>query len=43
MNVRRGIRYPADPPTVDEIGAVMRHTATIATATARLRAMIVVQ
>jgi hypothetical protein len=22
-----GIRYPADPPTVDEIVAVMRHTA----------------
>ena len=23
----KGIRYPADPPTVDEIVAVMRHTA----------------
>lgn len=22
----KGIRYPADPPTVDEIVAVMRHT-----------------
>jgi hypothetical protein len=22
----KGIRYPADPPTVDEIIAVMRHT-----------------
>jgi hypothetical protein len=26
MNVRGGIRHPAAPPTVDEIGAVMRHT-----------------
>ena len=23
----RGLRYPADPPTVEEIVAVMRHTA----------------
>jgi hypothetical protein len=22
----KGMRYPADPPTVDEIVAVMRHT-----------------
>ena len=37
----KGIRYPADPPTVDEIVAVMRHTANDRHG-ARLRAMIVV-
>ena len=37
----KGIRYPADPPTVDEIVAVMRHTAEDRHG-ARLRAMIVV-
>jgi integrase len=36
-----GIRYPADPPTVDEIVAVMRSPVTTAT-DGRLRAMIVV-
>src|SRR5215218_8124162 len=36
-----GMRYPADPPTVDEIVAVMRHTADDRHG-ARLRAMIVV-
>jgi hypothetical protein len=44
MNVRRGIRYPADPPTVDEIGAVMRHTADYRHHHGwRLRAIIVAQ
>ena len=28
----KGLRYPADPPTVDEIVAVMRHSATTVTA-----------
>jgi hypothetical protein len=28
----KGMQYPADPPTVDEIVAVMRHTANPATA-----------
>jgi hypothetical protein len=28
----KGIRYPADPPTVDEIVAVMRHTTEAVTA-----------
>jgi integrase len=37
----KGIRYPADPPTVDEIVAVMRHTAANRHGW-RLRAMIVV-
>jgi integrase len=37
----KGIRYPADPPTVDEIVAVMRHTADNRHGF-RLRAMIVV-
>jgi site-specific recombinase XerD len=37
----KGIRYPADPPTVDEIVAVMRHTAEDRHGW-RLRAMIVV-
>ena len=37
----KGIRYPADPPTVDEIVAVMRHTADDRHGF-RLRAMIVV-
>jgi site-specific recombinase XerC len=37
----KGIRYPADPPTVDEIVAVMRHTADDRHSR-RLRAMIVV-
>jgi integrase len=37
----RGIRYPADPPTVDEIVAVMRHIADDRHGF-RLRAMIVV-
>jgi site-specific recombinase XerD len=37
----KGIRYPADPPTVDEIVAVMRHTADERHGW-RLRAMIVV-
>jgi integrase len=37
----KGIRYPADPPTVDEIVAVMRHTANNRHGW-RLRAMIVV-
>jgi site-specific recombinase XerD len=37
----KGIRYPADPPTVDEIVAVMRHTANNRYGW-RLRAMIVV-
>jgi site-specific recombinase XerD len=36
----KGIRYPADPPTVDEIVAVMRHTAEERHGW-RLRAMIV--
>jgi len=36
-----GIRYPADPPTVDEIVAVMRHTADDRHGW-RLRSMIVV-
>ena len=36
-----GIRYPADPPTVDEIVAVMRNTADNYHGW-RLRAMIVV-
>jgi integrase len=37
----KGIRYPADPPTVDEIVAVMRHTGADRHGW-RLRAMIVV-
>jgi integrase len=37
----KGIRYPADPPTVDEIVAVMRHTAENRHGW-RLRATIVV-
>ena len=37
----KGIRYPADPPTVDEIVAVMRHTAEDRHGW-RLRAMIIV-
>jgi site-specific recombinase XerD len=37
----KGIRYPADPPTVDEIVAVMRHAADDRHGW-RLRAMIVV-
>jgi site-specific recombinase XerD len=37
----KGIRYPADPPTVDEIVAVMRHTVENRHGW-RLRAMIVV-
>ncbi len=37
----KGIRYPADPPTVDEIIAVMRYTAEDRHGW-RLRAMIVV-
>ena len=37
----KGVRYPADPPTVDEIVAVMRHTADDRHGF-RLRAMIVV-
>ena len=37
----KGIRYPADPPTIDEIVAVMRHTADDRHGF-RLRAMIVV-
>jgi integrase len=37
----KGLRYPADPPTVDEIIAVMRHTADDRHGR-RLRAMIVV-
>jgi hypothetical protein len=28
----KGIRYPADPPTIDEIVAVMRRTSGTATA-----------
>jgi hypothetical protein len=35
----KGLRYPADPPTVDEIIAVMRHTADDRHGR-RLRAMI---
>jgi hypothetical protein len=37
----KGMRYPADPPTVDEIVAVMRHTADDRRGR-RVRAMIVV-
>jgi len=37
----KGIRYPADPPTVDEIVAVMRHTCGDRHGW-RVRAMIVV-
>ena len=37
----KGIRYPGDPPTVDEIVAVMRHTGDDRHGW-RLRAMIVV-
>jgi integrase len=37
----KGIRYPADPPTIDEIVAVMRHTAQERHGW-RLRAMVVV-
>jgi integrase len=37
----KGMRYPADPPTVDEIVAVMRHTASDRHGF-RLRAIIVV-
>jgi hypothetical protein len=36
-----GMRYPADPPTVDEIVAVMRHTPDDRHGR-RLRAMIIV-
>jgi hypothetical protein len=27
----KGMRYPADPPTIDEIAAVMRHAGDTAT------------
>jgi integrase len=37
----KGIRYPADPPAVDEIVAVMRHTGDDSHGW-RLRAMIIV-
>ena len=37
----KGLRYPADPPTVDEIVAVMRRTANDGHLR-RVRAMIVV-
>jgi integrase len=37
----KGMQYPADPPTVDEIVAVMRHTADDRHGW-RLRAIIVV-
>jgi site-specific recombinase XerD len=37
----KGLRYPADPPTIDEIVAVMRHTADDRHGW-RVRAMIVV-
>ena len=37
----KGMRYPADPPTIDEIVAVMRHTADDRHGW-RLRAMIIV-
>jgi integrase len=37
----KGLRYPADPPTVDEIVAVMRAAGQTADGT-RLRALIVV-
>jgi hypothetical protein len=37
----KGLRYPADPPTVDEIVAVMRH-ATDDRHGGRLRAVVVV-
>jgi hypothetical protein len=37
----KGIRYPADPPTIEEIVAVMRHTADDRHGR-RVRAMIVV-
>jgi len=37
----KGIRYPADPPAVDEIVAVMRHTGDDGHGW-RLRAMIIV-
>ena len=37
----RDLRYPADPPTVDEIVAVMRHASDDRHGS-RLRAMIVV-
>jgi hypothetical protein len=37
----KGMRYPADPPTVDEIVAVMRHTSN-ARHGWRVRGMIVV-
>jgi hypothetical protein len=37
----KGMRYPADPPTVDEIVAVMRHTSDDRHGF-RIRAMIVV-
>jgi integrase len=37
----KGMRYPADPPTIDEIVAVMRHTREDRHGW-RLRAMIVV-
>ena len=37
----KGLQYPADPPTIDEIVAVMRHTADDRHGR-RLRAMIVV-
>jgi integrase len=38
----KGMHYPADPPTIDEIVAVMRHTADDRHGR-RLRAMIVVR
>jgi integrase len=37
----KGQRYPADPPTVDEIGAVMRHAARVPHGN-RLNGLIVV-
>jgi hypothetical protein len=33
----KGLRYPADPPTVEEIIAVMRRTATIDMASGSVR------
>ena len=38
----KGQRYPADPPTVVDIVAVMQHTGTGVYGGARLRALIVV-
>jgi integrase len=37
----KGIRYPADPPTIDEIAAVMREAGSRREG-ARLRALIIV-